>query len=54
VRDALIARPAIAATTAARAGRVVVFPNHIFLPLSPFVTHLVDAVAETLYPGGSR
>ncbi len=49
VRAALLARPAIAATSAARNGRVVVFPNHVFLPLSPYVTQLVEAMSQALY-----
>jgi iron complex transport system substrate-binding protein len=52
-RAALLARPAVAATSAGRAGRVVVFPNHVFLPLSPFVTHLVEALAAALYGDGA-
>ena len=51
VRAALLARPAIAVTSAGRHGRVVVLPNHVFLPLSPFVTHLVEAMATTFYGG---
>jgi iron complex transport system substrate-binding protein len=52
-RAALLARPAVAATRAGRAGRVVVFPNHVFLPLSPFVTHLVEAMAAAFYGDGA-
>jgi iron complex transport system substrate-binding protein len=50
-RARLLARPAIAATRAARHGRVVVFENHVFLPLSPFTTQLVEALSRSLYPG---
>jgi iron complex transport system substrate-binding protein len=53
VRAGLLARPAIAATRAARNGRVVVFANHVFLPLSPFVTQLVEAMAQALYGGAT-
>lgn len=53
VRGRLLAQPAIAATTAARRGQVVVFENHVFLPLSPFTSRLVEALAEALYGGTS-
>ncbi|MGH9255671.1 MAG: ABC transporter substrate-binding protein [Vicinamibacterales bacterium] len=53
VRRRLLAHPAIAATTAARRGQVVVLENHIFLPLSPFTSRLVEALAEALYGGTS-
>jgi iron complex transport system substrate-binding protein len=49
VRARLLAMPAVAATSAARTGRVVVLPHHLFLPLSPFVTGLVEALADALY-----
>jgi iron complex transport system substrate-binding protein len=52
-RARLLARPAIAATRAARAGRVIVFENQVFLPLSPFSAQLVEALSLTLYPGRS-
>jgi len=53
VRATLLARPSIAATTAARRGQVVVFENHVFRPLSPFASHLVEALADALYGGAS-
>jgi iron complex transport system substrate-binding protein len=53
VRAKLLARPAIAATTAARRGQILVFENHIFLPLSPFTSRLVEALADALYGGTS-
>lgn len=53
VRARLLASPAIAATTAARRGQVVVFENHVFQPLSPFASHLVEALADALYGGAS-
>lgn len=49
VRARLLAQPAIAATTAARRGQVVVFENRVFLPLSPFASRLVEALADALY-----
>jgi iron complex transport system substrate-binding protein len=45
----LLARPAIAATRAARNGRVIVFENQIFLPLSPFTAQLTNALSLALY-----
>jgi iron complex transport system substrate-binding protein len=53
VRANLLARPAIAETTAARRGQVVVFENHVFLPLSPFTSRFVEALAAALYGGPS-
>jgi iron complex transport system substrate-binding protein len=52
-RKRLLARPAIAATRAAREGRVLVFENQVFLPLSPFTAELVEALSLALYPEGS-
>lgn len=49
VRARLLANPAIAATTAARRGQIVVFENHVFLPLSPFTARFVEALADALY-----
>lgn len=49
VRATWLAHPAIGATTAARRGQVVVFENHVFLPLSPFTSRLVEALADALY-----
>jgi iron complex transport system substrate-binding protein len=51
-RKRLLARPAIAATRAAREGRVLVFENQVFLPLSPFTAQLVEALSRALYPDG--
>jgi iron complex transport system substrate-binding protein len=45
----LLARPAIAGTRAARKGRVLVFENQVFLPLSPFTSQLVEALSRSLY-----
>lgn len=49
VRARLMAHPAIGATTAAARGQIVVLENHVFLPLSPFTSQLVEALAEALY-----
>jgi ABC-type Fe3+-hydroxamate transport system substrate-binding protein len=45
----LLEDPAIAQTTAARKGQILVFDNNIFLPLSPFTTLLIDALGNALY-----
>lgn len=52
-RARLLARPSIAATTAAQRGQVVVLDYRVFLPLSPFTTRFVEALAELLYPSPS-
>jgi iron complex transport system substrate-binding protein len=52
VRAQMLARPAIAATNAARTGHVIVMDNKVFLPLSPFTSNLVAALAEALYGKG--
>jgi iron complex transport system substrate-binding protein len=51
VRARLLAHPAIGATTAAVRGQVVVLEHHVFLPLSPFTSQLVEALADALYGG---
>jgi iron complex transport system substrate-binding protein len=48
-RARLLADQAIAITQAARKGRILVFENRVLLPLSPFTTRLVAALAEALY-----
>jgi iron complex transport system substrate-binding protein len=48
-RSRLLADPAIALTQAAREGHILVLENRILLPLSPFTTRLVTALAEALY-----
>lgn len=45
----LLADPGIALTQAARRGHIVVLENNIFLPMSPFTTLLVTAMAEAIY-----
>ena len=49
VRARLRAHPAIGATTAAARGQIVVLEHHVFLPLSPFTSQLVEALADALY-----
>ena len=53
VRAQLLARPAVAATSAAKHGRIIVLDSRVFLPLSPLTTRLVEALAEALYGRGS-
>jgi iron complex transport system substrate-binding protein len=49
VRARLAAHPVIGATTAAARGQIVVLEHHVFLPLSPFTSQLVEALATALY-----
>ena len=49
VLERLMADPGIALTQAARNKHILVFEHHIFLPLSPYSTLLVSALAEALY-----
>jgi len=51
IREALLARPAIASTSAARQHHVVVIDNDVFLPMSPHTARLVEVLANLLYPG---
>jgi ABC-type hemin transport system substrate-binding protein len=46
---AMLADPGIALTQAAQSGHILVLENHVFLPMSPFTTLLVTAMAEALY-----
>jgi iron complex transport system substrate-binding protein len=52
VRARMLSNPAIAATSAAQKGRLIVLEHHVFLPLSPFTTQLVEAISAALYGGG--
>jgi iron complex transport system substrate-binding protein len=52
VRAQTLERPAIAATDAARNGHIIVLDNRVFLPLSPFTSNLVTALAVALYGKG--
>lgn len=54
VRAQLLARPAVAATSAARLGRVVVIDNDVFYAMSPYTSRLVDMLAKVLYGGADR
>jgi iron complex transport system substrate-binding protein len=45
----LMTDPAISLTKAVRSGHILVLENHIFLPLSPYTTLLVNAMPDALY-----
>lgn len=45
----ILADPGLAATPAARSGRIVVFENRVFLSMSPFVRVFLDRLGEALY-----
>ena len=52
-RQQLLANPAVAATEAARGGRIIVIENRTLLTVSHNVVNLVRALAEGLYPDSS-
>jgi iron complex transport system substrate-binding protein len=45
----LLSDPAISLTQAARNGHIVVLDNRVFLPMSPYTSILVQAIAEGIY-----
>jgi iron complex transport system substrate-binding protein len=45
----LLEDPGIALTQAAKNGNILVVENNVFLPMSPFTTLLVNAIAEAIY-----
>ena len=49
VLDRMLQDPGIAITQAARDGHIVVLENNVFLPMSPFTTLFVNAIAEAIY-----
>jgi iron complex transport system substrate-binding protein len=49
VLDRMLQDPAIAITRAAKDGHIVVLENNVFLPMSPFTTLIVNAIAEAIY-----
>jgi iron complex transport system substrate-binding protein len=49
-RQQLLANPAVAATEAARAGRIIMVENRSLLTVSQNVVNLVKTLAERLYP----
>lgn len=49
VLASLMSDPAISLTQAARNGHILVFDDHVFLPMSPDSSTLVQAIAEAIY-----
>jgi iron complex transport system substrate-binding protein len=49
VLQKLLTDPAISLTQAARNGHIVVLDNRVFLPMSPYTTLIVRAMADALY-----
>lgn len=49
MRQRLLADPGIALTQAARNGRIIILNQNVFLPMSPYSTLLVVAIAEAIY-----
>jgi iron complex transport system substrate-binding protein len=47
----LMSDPAICLTQAARNGHIVVLDNRVFLPMSPYTSIFVQAIAEAIYGG---
>ena len=53
----LMSDPAISLTQAARNGHIVVFDNRVFLPMSPYTSIFVQAIADAIYgrePAGEK
>jgi iron complex transport system substrate-binding protein len=50
----LLEDPAIALTTAARKGQILVLANNVFLPMSPFTVTLLDILSEAFYGNRAR
>jgi iron complex transport system substrate-binding protein len=50
ILQGLLNDPAVRLTTAARRGQILVFENHVFLPMSPFTVLLLDAMSAAIYP----
>jgi ABC-type Fe3+-hydroxamate transport system substrate-binding protein len=48
-RARMLADPALSITSAAHEGHILVLDNRIFLPISPFSTRLVEAIAHAVY-----
>jgi iron complex transport system substrate-binding protein len=49
VRATLMSDPAISLTQAARNGHIVVLDNRVFLPMSPYTSIFVQAIAKAIY-----
>jgi iron complex transport system substrate-binding protein len=57
VLAALMSDPAISSTQAARNGHIVVVDNRVFLPMSPYTSIFVRAIADAIYgrePAGEK
>lgn len=54
LRQRLLANPAVAATDAARHGRLVLIPNRIFLSVSQHIVDAIEMLAAALHPAGER
>lgn len=49
VRERLLEDPAIALTQAAREGKILVYDQRIFLPMSPYTIRILETLARDLY-----
>ena len=52
VRQALLGNPGVAATSAARNGKLLILPQEVFLSMSHNVIELVEGLSAALYPEG--
>ena len=50
LRRALLENPAVAATSAARTGNLLILPQRVFLSMSHYVVELVENLSVALYP----
>ena len=53
VRQALLANPGVAVTSAARNGKLLILPQEVFLSMSHNVIELVEGLSAALYPEGA-
>ena len=53
VRQALLGNPGVAATSAARDGKLLILPQEVFLSMSHNVIELVEGLSAALYPEGA-
>ncbi len=51
VRRRLLEDPAISLTQAGREGRILVFDSRVFMPMSPYCQHFLEALPRELYGG---
>ena len=49
VMRALLDDPAVAITSAAQNGRIIVLENNVFMPMSPYTRLVLDAIGNALY-----